>query len=116
MLYFATMRAEVIRKAPNIRNHIAVLRKALPECFVGVAFRAYRSATVAKLIAVDVPTDVDVDSEIRQRLWTKISERHKTAQGFDMNAIAEDPDLDGVGKLQAKEMLQRLGRFTATGL
>jgi len=116
LLYFATMRAQVIRKAPNIRNHIAVLRKALPECFVGAAFRAYRSAAVAKLVAVDVPTDIDAESKIRQRLWTEISERHKTAQGFDMNAIAEDPDLDGVGKLQAKEMLERLGRFTDTGL
>jgi hypothetical protein len=51
VLHFAAMRAEVMRKATNIRNHVAVLRKALPGCFTGPAYRAYRSAASELAVA-----------------------------------------------------------------
>lgn len=44
LLHFAAIRAEAIRSASHIRNHLAVLRKSLPGCFTGPAYRAYRSA------------------------------------------------------------------------
>ncbi len=54
LIYFTTTKARVLARATNIRNHLAVLRKAVPECFLGETFRAYRNASVAcRRIAVE---------------------------------------------------------------
>lgn len=45
LLYFTATKAQVIARASNIRNHLAVLRKAVPDCFLGESFRAYRAAS-----------------------------------------------------------------------
>lgn len=39
ILYFTTTKARMITHSTNIRNHVAVLRKAVPECFLGKRFR-----------------------------------------------------------------------------
>jgi hypothetical protein len=112
ILYFARLRAQVIRKAPNIRNHIAVLRKALPECFTGPTFRAYRSAAIPK-------PDNSPNPELETKnfeLWTRVSQRHNTPLGYDLKAISEDPELDELGREQARQMLERLGRYGSVGI
>src|SRR6202008_4914753 len=35
LLYFTATKARILSLSPNIRNHMAVLRKAVPECFLG---------------------------------------------------------------------------------
>ena len=47
LIYFTTAKAGTLARAPNIRNHLAVLIRAVPECFRGEAFRAYRAAVVS---------------------------------------------------------------------
>jgi predicted transcriptional regulator len=127
LLYFTGSKARVIFKAPNIRNHLAVLRKAVPECFLGESFRAYRAAVAfrrQKLSEEEQRTDAERaqrqresdEAEARYALWARISETHKDERGYDLQAIAADPELDDLGKQQAKRLLERLGRYTRSGL
>jgi predicted transcriptional regulator len=127
LLYFTSSKARVIFRAPNIRNHLAVLRKAVPECFLGESFRAYRAAVALrkqKLTEEEQRTDTDraqrqreaAEAEDRYALWARISESHKDERGYDMQAIAADPNLDELGRQQAKRLLERLGRYTRSGL
>jgi predicted transcriptional regulator len=127
LLYFTASKARVISRAPNIRNHVAVLRKAVPECFLGESFRAYRAAAALRrqrLTEEDQRTDSEraqrqreaAEAEARYALWARISESHKDERGYDMQAIAGDPDLDDLGKQQANRLLERLGRYTRSGL
>ncbi len=127
LVYFTTTKAKVISRAPNIRNHLAVLRKAVPECFLGESYRAYRSAAVLrkqKLAEEQERTapereqrlQEEAQAEARYALWARVSESHKTGQGYDMQAIAADPLLDEQGRQQAQGLLERLGRFTPSGL
>jgi len=127
LLYFANSKARVIFKSPNIRNHLAVLRKAVPECFLGESFRAYRTAAaVRKQRQADAEQRTDAEQAQRQReadeaearyaLWARISEAHKDERGYDMLAIAGDPDLDRQGREQAERLMERLGRYTRSGL
>lgn len=44
LIYFTATKAQALARAPNIRNHLAVLRRTVPECFLGEPFRAYRAA------------------------------------------------------------------------
>ena len=127
LLYFTGSKARVIFRAPNIRNHLAVLRKAVPECFLGESFRAYRAAVALrrqKLTEEEQRTDTDraqrqresTEAEARYAVWARISEDHKDERGYDMQAIAADPNLDDLGKQQARRLLERLGRYTRSGL
>lgn len=127
LLYFTGSKARVIFRAPNIRNHLAVLRKAVPECFLGESFRAYRAAAAIrkqKLTEDEQRTDAEraqrqretAESEARYALWSRISEIHKDERGYDLQAIACDPDLDDLGRQQAKRLMDRLGRYTRSGL
>jgi predicted transcriptional regulator len=127
LLYFTSTKARVIFRAPNIRNHLAVLRKAVPECFLGESFRAYRAATALrkqKLTEEEQRTDAEraqrqreaAEAEARYALWARISEIHKDERGYDLQAIAADPDLDDLGRQQAKRLMERLGRYTRSGL
>jgi predicted transcriptional regulator len=127
LLYFTASKARVIFRAPNIRNHLAVLRKAVPECFLGESFRAYRAAAAfrkQKLSEEEQRTDAERaqrqresdEAEARYALWARISETHKDERGYDLQAIAADPELDDLGKQQAKRLLDRLGRYTRSGL
>jgi predicted transcriptional regulator len=127
LLYFTGSKARVIFRAPNIRNHLAVLRKAVPECFLGESFRAYRAAASLrkqKLTEDEQKTDADraqrqreaVEAEARYTLWARISETHKDERGYDLQAIAADPNLDDLGRQQAKRLMDRLGRYTRSGL
>jgi hypothetical protein len=127
LLYFTASKARVISRAPNIRNHLAVLRKAVPECFLGESFRAYRAAAVLrkqKLLEEEQRTDAErvqrereaAEAEARYTLWAQISEAHKDERGYDMQAIAGDPNLDDQGRQQARRLMDRLGRYTPSGL
>jgi predicted transcriptional regulator len=127
ILYFTNSKARVIFKAPNIRNHLAVLRKAVPECFLGESFRAYRAAAALRkqrLADQEQRTGADqaqrqreaAEAEARYALWAQISERHKDERGYDMQAIAADPNLDEQGREQALRLQERLGRYTRSGL
>ena len=127
VIYFTGAKARIIAQSTNIRNHLAVLRKAVPECFVGEAFQAFRVANRARKEQAEGELErlerelAERDPEMGQKearfaLWDRISERHKGEQGYDMRAIANDPELDEAGKRQADGMLERLGRFTAAGL
>jgi predicted transcriptional regulator len=127
LLYFTGSKARVIIRAPNIRNHLAVLRKAVPECFLGESFRAYRAAAALrkqKLTEDEQRTDAEraqrqretAEAEARYALWARISEAHKDERGYDLQAIASDPDLDDLGRQQAKRLMDRLGRYTRSGL
>lgn len=127
LIYFTASKARVISRAPNIRNHLAVLRKAVPECFLGESFRAYRAAAALrkqKLTEGEQRSEAEraqrqreaAEAEARYALWAQISEIHKGEQGYDMQAIANDPNLDDLGKQQAKRLIERLGRYTPSGL
>src|ERR1039457_1335253 len=127
LLYFTGSKARVIFRAPNTRNHLAVLRKAVPECFLGESFRAYRAAVALrkqKLTEEEQRTDAEhaqrqreaAEADVRYTLWARISEIHKDERGYDMQAIAGDPDLDDLGRQQAKRLMERLGRYTRSGL
>jgi hypothetical protein len=43
ILYFVRLRADVIGHSANIRNHLAVLARSVPECFSGQALLAHRA-------------------------------------------------------------------------
>jgi predicted transcriptional regulator len=127
VMYFTTTKGRIIRQSSNIRNHLAVLRKAVPECFVGEAFRAFRVANrgrkeqaegeLERLERALAPTGLEFgEKEARFALWDQVSERHKGDGGYDMLAIAEDPELDEAGKSQARGMIERLGRYSRVGL
>jgi predicted transcriptional regulator len=127
LLYFTGSKARVIAKAPNIRNHMAVLRKAVPECFLGESFRAYRAAAAlrrqrqsdAELRSGTEQIQRDREAaaaEARYALWNQVSEAHRDDRGYDMLAIAGDPSLDEQGREQAKRLMERLGRYTRSGL
>jgi predicted transcriptional regulator len=127
LLYFTGSKARVIFRAPNIRNHLAVLRKAVPECFLGESFRAYRAAVAIrkqKSTEEEQRTDAEraqrqrevAEAEARYALWAQVSESHKDERGYDMQAIAADPNLDDLGRQQAKRLMDRLGRYTRSGL
>ena len=123
VLYFTTTKAQIIAQSTNIRNHLAVLRKAVPECFLGEAFQAFRTANRGRreqaegeLERLEQELAQRDENEARYALWDRVSARHKSEQGFDMRAIADDPELDEAGKRQAEGMAERLGRFTAWGL
>ena len=127
LLYFTASKARVIAKSPNIRNHLAVLRKAVPECFLGESFRAYRAAAaLRKQRQTDAEQRSGAEQAQRQReaeeaearyaLWARVSEAHKDEHGYDMQAIAGDPALDEQGREQARRLLERLGRYTRSGL
>ncbi len=127
LLYFTGSKARVISKAPNIRNHLAVLRKAVPECFLGESFRAYRAAAaLRRQRQSEAEQRADTEQTQRQReaaaaearyvLWSQVSEAHKDDRGYDMQAIANDPNLDEQGREQAKRLMERLGRYTRSGL
>jgi predicted transcriptional regulator len=127
LVYFTGSKARVIFRSPNIRNHLAVLRKAVPECFLGESFQAYRAAAALrkqKFTEDEQKSDADrterhreaTEAEARYALWAEISELHRDERGYDMQAIAGDPRLDDLGKQQAKRLLERVGRYTRSGL
>ncbi len=127
LIYFTATKARVLARAANIRNHLAVLRKAVPECFLGETFRAYRAASVArKKKAIEHEQRAEnerlafererAEQEAQYALWATVSERHRGERGYDMREIADDEELDDRGKQQARGMLERLGRFTRSGL
>jgi hypothetical protein len=127
LLYFTASKARVISRAPNIRNHLAVLRKAVPECFLGESFRAYRAAAALRKQRVtegEGRAEAErterqreaAEAEARYALWAQVSENHKDQRGYDMQAIAADPRLDELGKQQAQCFMERLGRYTPSGL
>ena len=127
LLYFTASKARVILRSPNIRNHLAVLRKAVPECFLGESFRAYRTAAALrrqKLADEEQRTDAErtrrdreaAEAEARYALWTRISQAHRGEHGYDLQAIAADPELDEQGRHQARSLMERLGRYSRSGL
>jgi len=123
LLYFTTTKARTIVQSTNIRNHLAVLRKAVPECFLGEAFEAFRMANRARkeqaageLTRLETERMEEAAKQAHFSLWDRVSARHKSEIGYDMRAIADDPELDEAGKRQAKGMMERLGRFTVSGL
>lgn len=77
-----------------------------------------------RLFATSVPTPVSLgvkdpkvkEQERRFALWDRVCHRHETELGYDMRAIADDPELDSGGREQALGMIQRLGRFTKVPL
>jgi hypothetical protein len=127
LIYFTASKASILSRTPNIRNHLAVLRKAVPECFLGETFRAYRLAAEAqkqkqsreeqdqqnRKAELERSTK---EEQARYALWSDVSEQHRTEQGYDMQAILNDPDLDDRGREQARGILQRLGRYTRSGI
>jgi hypothetical protein len=127
LLFFTTTKARIIAQSSNIRNHLAVLRKAVPECFAGEAFKAFRAANRSRReqaagelerLGKELAENYALDQAKQQRfeLWDRVSERHRSPAGYDMLSIAGDPELDEAGKKQAEGMMQRLGRFTPAGL
>jgi len=121
LLHFVQAKARVLAASPNIRNHLAVLRKALPACFAGEAFRIFRKASDQRTDRDEGPADravAEYNQTLEQdtSLWTAISERHRAGSAYDMQAIAEDPELNDKGRRIAQEILKRLGRYTPIGL
>jgi predicted transcriptional regulator len=127
ILHFTSAKTRVLRHATNLRNPLAVLRKAVPECFGGQPFIEFRSAEQQRrerelqeardyqafLLAQEAE---DRQFQQRQELRARVSERHRTSQGYDLKAIAEDPEMDQQGREVARERMRRLGRFAGQGL
>lgn len=93
----------------------------------GESFQAYRLASTARKQKVGEREQrqendrLERDRAARQEewqhaRWSEISEKYRDARGYDMRAIANDPDLDELGKQRARGMIERLGYFTQTGL
>lgn len=124
LVYFAQSKVRSLAGARNIRNHLAVLRRALPECFSGEAFRVYRriaaerrqAAEGAAVVVTPARAAAEAATEEKLARWTAISERYKTERGYDLLAIAIDPDMDEEGRLVATRMAARVGRFGKSGV
>ncbi|HSL02675.1 MAG TPA: hypothetical protein VK901_03945, partial [Nitrospiraceae bacterium] len=127
ILQFTEMKIRVLRHASKLRNPLAVLKRAVPECFIGqplveyrVSERARKRRELEELRRYETSLheqDEESRTEIeRLSAWERISDRHRTAQGYDLRAIAEDPELDEHGRAVALERMRRLGRFAPRGL
>ena len=99
----------------------------MPECFLGETFRAFRAAAAVYRKKADEQhkrltlergqqEELVAEADRRDALWSEICARHKTDRGYDMQAIANDPDLDQLGRQHARTMMERLGRYSKTGL
>lgn len=127
ILQFTEMKIRVLRHASTLRNPLAVLRRAVPECFIGQPLMEHRAAERARkgreleelrrYEASLYEQDEESKSENeRLSLWERISGLHRSAEGYDLRAIAEDPELDEHGRTVALERMRRLGRFAPRGL
>ncbi len=127
ILQFTEMKIRVLRHASTLRNPLAVLRRAVPECFIGQPLMEHRAAERARKgreleeLRQYEASLYDQDEESRSEderlsLWERISGLHRTPQGYDLRAIAEDPELDEHGRTVALERMRRLGRFAPRGL
>jgi len=127
ILQFTEMKIRVLRHASKLRNPLAVLKSAVPECFIGqplvehrAAERARKGRELEELRRYEASLDEqDEDSKSEnERLsdWERISGRHRTSQGYDLRAIAQDPELDEHGRAVALEKMRHLGRFAPRGL
>jgi predicted transcriptional regulator len=119
LVYFAQSKIRALAGARNIRNHLAVLRRALPECFQGEAFRIYRKLAGKRTEALEVTPDsgsAQGATESKLERWTAISERHHGEMGYDLKAIAADPEMDEDGRRVALGMAARVGRYSRTGV
>ena len=119
LVYFAESKIRNLAGARNIRNHMAVLRRALPECFSGEAFRIYRKLAAERRQAVESapnPGPAVAATENKLARWTAISERHRDERGYDLKAIAGDPEMDEEGRRVAEQMAARVGRYGKTGV
>jgi hypothetical protein len=127
ILHFAAAKIRVLRTASNLRNPLAVLKKAVAECFSGQPFLEYREAESARkerelqearefeafLLAQEAE---EREFQKRRELWARVSLRYKTERGYDLKALGEDAELDQKGREVAAERMKRLGRFAPTGL
>lgn len=127
ILHFAAAKIRVLRHSSNLRNPLAVLKKAVCECFSGQPFVEYRQAESARkqrelqeamefeelLLAQEAE---EREFQARQEFWDRVSLRHKTERGYDLKAIAEDSELDEKGREVATERMKRLGRYVPNGL
>ncbi len=109
-----------MRGNKGIDNPVGLLLTAVPKCFEPESLSRYRSE-VQSTTSVSTGQQEDIireaaEAEARYCLWTQISEAHKDEHGYDMQAIADDPQLDEKGREQAKRLIERLGRFTKSGL
>ncbi len=111
---------QLLRGNKGIDNPVGLLLTAVPKCFEPESLSRYRSE-VQSTTSVSTGQQEDIireaaEAEARYCLWTQISEAHKDEHGYDMQAIADDPQLDEKGREQAKRLIERLGRFTKSGL
>lgn len=124
ILQITEMKLRVLRRASSLRNPLAVLRKAVPECFVGqplvehrAAERARKGRELEELRQYEsFVSEEPEDDVMRLSCWERVSSRHKTVQGYDLRAIADDPELDEQGRAVALDRIKRLGRFAPRGL
>jgi hypothetical protein len=127
LMYFVSAKASEICRQPNTLYPKKVLAKAVAECFLGETYRVYVEDAIAQQHEETERTarqarDADLraqemaEQEARHARWEQICENHKTEQGYDMKAIAEDPDLNERGREVACEMIRRVGRFSQIGL
>jgi predicted transcriptional regulator len=119
LVYFAQSKVRALAGARNIRNHVAVLRRALPECFQGEAFRIYRKLAGRRMEAAEVRPETEsaqTATESKLERWTRISERHRDKMGYDLKAIAADAEMDDDGRRVALGMAARVGRYSRTGV
>ena len=111
---------QLLRGHKGVDNPVGLLLTAVPKCFEPDSLNRYRSE-IQSTPSSDTGRQEDLireaaQAEARYTLWTQISEAHKDEHGYDMQAIADDPQLDDKGREQAKRLIERLGRFTKSGL
>lgn len=60
LLYFTEVKARGIAQSANIRNHLLVLQKAVPTCFLGDSFRTFRQTTPGTQFRGQDPSAIEV--------------------------------------------------------
>jgi hypothetical protein len=127
LIKIVTEKSREVSQQPNLLYPKKVLVKAVTASFVGVPYEAYVEDVInqqmAHAQAKEREAEIEAarnreaaEAEARYEVWSRICDRHKTDQGYDMKAIAEDPEMDEKGREVARAQMERLGRFSQAPL
>jgi len=108
----------VIRERGASMRGPALFLDVVPEALANlrrIRAKPLDSIPVTKPVSAEALREAE-EKAGRFALWDRICGRHKGPSGYDMRAIADDPEMDSLGKSMAEGMIKRLGRFTAVAL
>ena len=116
VVHIGTMVAAKIAGQENVSNPVGLWIKQVPKLFPSAELKVFRAAEKGQTTVVNTLSHYNQTAEVEGQEWAAISERHHTKSGYDMQAIAKDPQLNDKGRRIAGEIMKRLGRYTPNGL